>query len=104
MGASEMVTLLPKDPDRSAREVARSLQCGVIITYTFGWAWREGLVGAAIGIVAVPPFIDFRARQNSYGHDLRVTSLAAADALSAAAGFVMGKISRTPAAIIRGLA
>jgi len=47
---------------------------------------------------------DFRARQNSYGHDLRVTSLAAADALSAAAGFVMGKISRTLAAIIRGLA
>src|SRR5262245_883989 len=47
--------------------------------------------------------IDFRARQNSYGHDLRVTSLAAADALSAAAGLVIGKISRT-LAIIRGLA
>ena len=60
-------------------------------------------MGAAIGIAAVPSFIDFRAKQNSYGHDLRVTSLAAADALSAAAGLVIGKISRT-LAIIRGLA
>jgi F420-0:gamma-glutamyl ligase len=68
------------------------------------WAWQEGLVGAAIAIVAVSPFIDFRGKQDSYGHDLRVTSLATADALSAAAGLVMGKISRTRAAIIRGSA
>jgi coenzyme F420-0:L-glutamate ligase/coenzyme F420-1:gamma-L-glutamate ligase len=102
VGASETVTLLPKDPDRSAREIARSLGCGVIITDTFGRAWREGLVDAAIGIAYVPPFIDFRGKQDSYGHDLQVTLLAAADALSAAAGLVMGKTSRTPAALIRG--
>jgi coenzyme F420-0:L-glutamate ligase/coenzyme F420-1:gamma-L-glutamate ligase len=100
--ASETVTLLPKDPDRSARDIARSLGCGVIITDTFGRAWREGLLDAAIGIAGIPPFIDFRGKQDSYGHELHVTLLAAADALSAAAGLAMGKTSRTPAAVIRG--
>jgi coenzyme F420-0:L-glutamate ligase/coenzyme F420-1:gamma-L-glutamate ligase len=56
----EMVTLLPKDPDRSARQLAHSLGCGVIITDTFGRAWREGLVDVAIGMARVPPFVDFR--------------------------------------------
>jgi coenzyme F420-0:L-glutamate ligase/coenzyme F420-1:gamma-L-glutamate ligase len=96
------VTLLPEDPDRSAREIAQTLGCGAIVTDTFGRAWREGLVDVAIGIGSVPPFIDFRGRQDSYGHDLNVTLLAAVDALSAAAGLAMGKVSRTPAAIIRG--
>jgi coenzyme F420-0:L-glutamate ligase/coenzyme F420-1:gamma-L-glutamate ligase len=99
---NESVTLLPKDPDRSARELARILGCGVIVTDTFGRVWREGLVDAAIGIARVPAFIDLRGKQDSYGHPLRVTLLAAADSLAAAAGLAMGKTSRTPAALIRG--
>jgi coenzyme F420-0:L-glutamate ligase/coenzyme F420-1:gamma-L-glutamate ligase len=99
---SACVTLLPEDPDRSARGIARILGCGAIITDTFGRPWREGLVDFAIGIGGVPPFIDFRGRHDTYGHDLNVTLLAAADALSAAAGLAMGKVDRTPAAIIRG--
>jgi coenzyme F420-0:L-glutamate ligase/coenzyme F420-1:gamma-L-glutamate ligase len=102
VGAPETVTLLPKDPDRSAREIARSLGCGVLITDTFGRAWRDGLVDVAIGLAGVPPFIDFRGKKDSYGQDLHVTLLAAADALSAAAGLAMGKTSLTPAALIRG--
>jgi coenzyme F420-0:L-glutamate ligase / coenzyme F420-1:gamma-L-glutamate ligase len=98
------VTLLPEDPDRSARGIARILGCGAIITDTFGRPWREGLVDVTIGIGGVPPFIDFRGRQDSYGHDLNVTLIAAVDALSAAAGLVMGKVARTPAAVIRGFA
>lgn len=98
----ETVTLLPKDPDRSARDLARFLGCGVIITDTFGRAWREGLVDVAIGIGGVSPFIDFRGLKDTYGHDLHVTVLAAADALSAAAGLAMGKVAQTPAAVIRG--
>jgi coenzyme F420-0:L-glutamate ligase/coenzyme F420-1:gamma-L-glutamate ligase len=101
---SGCVTLLPEDPDRSARGIARILGCGAIITDTFGRPWREGLVDVAIGIGGVPPFIDFRGRQDSYGHSLNVTLLAAVDALSAAAGLAMGKIDRTPAAVIRGFA
>jgi coenzyme F420-0:L-glutamate ligase / coenzyme F420-1:gamma-L-glutamate ligase len=98
----DTVTVLPKDPDRSAREIASSLGCGVIVTDTFGRAWREGLVDVAIGFARVPPFIDFRGERDPGGHLLRVTLLAAADALAAAAGLVMGKTSRTPAAVIRG--
>ena len=99
---ADTVTLLPKDPDRSARDLARSLGCGVIITDTFGRAWREGLVDVTIGIAGVPPLMDFRGQVDSYGRPLHVTTLAAADALAAAAGLTMGKLSRTPAAIIRG--
>jgi coenzyme F420-0:L-glutamate ligase / coenzyme F420-1:gamma-L-glutamate ligase len=99
---NDCVTLLPEDPDRSARGIARILGCGTIVTDTFGRPWREGLVDVAIGIGGVPPFIDFRGRQDSYGHNLNVTLLAAVDALSAAAGLAMGKVAQTPAAIIRG--
>jgi coenzyme F420-0:L-glutamate ligase/coenzyme F420-1:gamma-L-glutamate ligase len=100
--APDTVTLLPKDPDRSARELARTLGCGIIITDTFGRVWREGLVDFAIGIARVPPFIDLRGQTDSFGHSLRVTLLAAADALAASAGLAMEKTARTPAAIIRG--
>ena len=99
---ADTVTLLPKDPDRSARSLATSLGCGVIITDTFGRVWRDGLVDSAIGLGRVPPFIDLRGTADAYGHRLRVTLLAAADALAAAAGLAMGKAARTPAALIRG--
>lgn len=98
----ETVTLLPKDPDRSARELAAFLGCGVIVTDTFGRVWREGLVDTAIGIARVPAFLDFRGTADTYGRPLRATVLASADALAATAGLVMGKTSRTPAAVIRG--
>jgi coenzyme F420-0:L-glutamate ligase/coenzyme F420-1:gamma-L-glutamate ligase len=96
------VSVLPKDPDRSARELARVLGCGIVITDTFGRVWREGLVDAAIGIARVPPFIDFRGMRDTHGYQLQATVLAAVDSLAAAAGLVMGKTSRTPAVLIRG--
>lgn len=98
----EAVTLLPRDPDRSARHLSHALGCGIIVTDTFGRAWREGLVDTAIGLARVPPFIDMRGTQDTYGHPLQATVLAAADALAAAAGLVMGKTAKTPAALIRG--
>jgi len=98
------VSVLPKDPDRSARELARVLGCGIVITDTFGRVWREGLVDTTIGIARVPPFIDFRGTRDTYGHPLQATVLAAVDSLAAAAGLVMGKTSRTPAVLIRGFA
>src|SRR5437773_4293707 len=58
--------------------------------------------GCGIGIGRVPAFLDFRGQTDPYGHRLRVTLLAAADALSAAAGLAMGKTAGTPAALIRG--
>jgi len=96
------VTLLPKDPDRSARSLSHALGCGIIVTDTFGRTWREGLVDVVIGIAGVPLFIDFRGQHDVYGLPLHATLLAAADSLAAAAGLVMGKTSKTPAALIRG--
>jgi coenzyme F420-0:L-glutamate ligase/coenzyme F420-1:gamma-L-glutamate ligase len=99
---NDAVTLLPENPDRSAEELAAVLDCGVILTDTFGRAWREGLLDTAIGVARVPVFMDFRGKDDTYGNPLRVTLLAAVDALAAAAGLVMGKTSMTPAALIRG--
>src|SRR5213594_2593425 len=95
------VTLLPKDADKSARTLAGNLGCGVIVTDTFGRVWRDGLVDSAIGLGRVPAYIDLRGTADAYGHRLRVTLLAAADALAAIAGLAMGKSARTPAALIR---
>jgi coenzyme F420-0:L-glutamate ligase/coenzyme F420-1:gamma-L-glutamate ligase len=96
------VTLLPKDPDRSARSLAHKLGCGVIITDTFGRPWREGLLDTAIGVARVPPLLDYRGKPDAYGHPMNVTVIAAVDALAAAAGLVMGKTENIPAALIRG--
>src|SRR5438034_10294797 len=64
---AESVTLLPKDPDHSARQLAELLGCGVIVTDTFGRVWREGLVDVAIGIARVPLFVDYRGQIDTYG-------------------------------------
>jgi coenzyme F420-0:L-glutamate ligase/coenzyme F420-1:gamma-L-glutamate ligase len=102
MEGAEMVSLLPKNPDLSARRLARDLGCGIIVTDTFGRVWREGLVDTAIGVAKVPVFVDFRGTTDSFGRPLQATLLAAADSLAATAGLVMGKTSRTPAVVIRG--
>jgi coenzyme F420-0:L-glutamate ligase / coenzyme F420-1:gamma-L-glutamate ligase len=96
------VTLLPKDPDRSARELAQQLECGIIVTDTFGRVWRDGLVDVAIGISRIPPLVDLRGRTDGHGNTLQMTVLASVDALAAAAGIAMGKTAGTPAAFIRG--
>lgn len=98
----DAVSLLPRDPDRSAQRLAHKLGCGVILTDTFGRPWREGLLDVAIGIARVPVFVDYRGQTDTEGYPLQATMLAAADALAAAAGLTMGKTSRTPAARIRG--
>jgi coenzyme F420-0:L-glutamate ligase/coenzyme F420-1:gamma-L-glutamate ligase len=98
----DSVTLLPRDPDRSARQLARQLECGVIITDTFGRTWRDGLLDVAIGVAGVPLFVDFRGTPDTKGYPLQATTLAAVDGLAAAAGLVMGKTENTPAALIRG--
>ena len=103
VGGGESVTLLPIDPDRSARRLATDLGCGVIVTDTFGRPWREGLLDVAIGVGRVPLFVDFRGTTDTRGYPLQVTNLAAVDALAAIAGLVMGKTAQTPAALIRGM-
>ncbi|MGH9604000.1 MAG: coenzyme F420-0:L-glutamate ligase [Terriglobales bacterium] len=100
--------LLPRDPDRSAEELRRALQertrldIPVIVTDSFGRPWREGLTEVAIGVAGMKPFRDYRGRRDAAGYKLRATLAAVADELAAVAGLAGGKLSRTPACIIRG--
>jgi len=100
--------LLPADPDRSARELHRAIKkklgilVPVLITDSFGRPWREGLSEAAIGIAGMKPFRDFRRQRDPHGYRLRASLEAVADELACMAGLVCGKLSRSPACIIRG--
>jgi coenzyme F420-0:L-glutamate ligase/coenzyme F420-1:gamma-L-glutamate ligase len=100
--------LLPKDPDRSARQLHRELKkrtglaIPVIITDSFGRPWREGLADYCIGIAGMKPLRDERGRRDPHGYKLQASIEAVADELAAAAGLVCGKLNRTPACIVRG--
>jgi coenzyme F420-0:L-glutamate ligase/coenzyme F420-1:gamma-L-glutamate ligase len=96
-------TILPSDPDGSARRLHASLGCGaVIITDTFGRPWREGLVDVAIGVSGLDALDDYRGRTDRLGRKLASTILATADQLAAAAGLVMRKEAGCPVVLIRG--
>src|SRR5580700_5519313 len=96
-------TILPNDPDASARRLRASLNCGaVIVTDTFGRPWREGLVDVAIGVAGLDPLEDLRGQTDRHGRKLSSTIVAVADQLAAAAGLVMRKAEGCPVALIRG--
>ena len=104
----DSVTLLPKNPDRSARRLATTLRkqtgkrIAVIISDTFGRPWRLGLTNVAIGAFGVPALVDLRGTRDRHRKLLRATVLAVADELAAAAGLLMGKSAGTPVVVIRG--
>lgn len=102
--ADELV-LLPVDPDASARALRAGLPASpaVVITDSFGRAWRHGQVDVAIGIAGLLPLEDWRGRTDARGMELRATWLAVADAVAAAAELVRVKDAGTPVAIVRGL-
>src|SRR5947209_12800960 len=106
------LTLLPADPDRSARELRTRLQqlagadsdfdLAIIISDTWGRPWRNGQVNMAIGVAGMDSIVDYRGQHDPYGYELQVSSIAVADELAGAAELVMGKIDRVPVALIRG--
>ena len=99
---------LPKDPDASARKIRAEIfektgkQLAVIISDTFGRAWRVGQTDLAIGVSGISPIQDWRGKQDADGRPLSKTCIAIADELACAADLVCGKAARIPAAIIRG--
>ncbi len=101
--------LLPKDPDRSAHVIRQKLErlsgarLGVIITDTFGRAWRTGLVDVAIGISGVASVLDLKGTPDAMGREMEVTEIAVADEIAAAADLAMGKATAIPVAVVRGL-
>ncbi len=108
-GAPDHVVLLPVDPDASAARLRGALRertgadVAVVVTDTFGRAWREGHVNVAIGMAGIPALLRYAGRFDPDGYELRVTEIALADEIAAAAELVMGKLDRTPVAILRGL-
>jgi coenzyme F420-0:L-glutamate ligase/coenzyme F420-1:gamma-L-glutamate ligase len=101
----ETLVLLPVDPDRSARELRASLpgRPAVVITDSFGRAWRQGQCEVAIGVAGLAPLQDWRGRPDTAGRELHATVIAIADEAAAAADLVRGKDSREPAVRLRGL-
>ena len=104
-----VAALLPRDPDRSARRIrdrlrdATGAEVGIIVSDTFGRAWRKGLVDVAIGCAGIAAVVDLRGSEDAKGHQLQVTEVAVADEIAAAAELVMGKADGVPVAIVRGL-
>jgi coenzyme F420-0:L-glutamate ligase/coenzyme F420-1:gamma-L-glutamate ligase len=107
--AADTAVLLPRDPDRSAQAIRSRLErssgarLGVIITDTFGRAWRRGLVDVAIGVAGVEAVLDLRGTPDATGRLMEVTEIAVADEIASAADLVMGKASAVPVAVVRGL-
>ena len=101
--------LLPRDPDASARTLQMRLSesfgvpVGLIVSDTFGRAWREGLVNVALGVAGLAPLVDYRGQRDANGKLLQATVIALADELASAAELAMGKSDRVPVVIIRGV-
>jgi coenzyme F420-0:L-glutamate ligase/coenzyme F420-1:gamma-L-glutamate ligase len=110
VGPEGNVCLLPEDPDRSAQAIraeigrATGADVAIIISDTFGRAWREGHTNVAVGIAGMLPFADYVGQTDSFGYELRVSTLAVADELAGAAELVQNKLDGVPVAIIRGYA
>ncbi|MGB8344683.1 MAG: coenzyme F420-0:L-glutamate ligase [Ktedonobacteraceae bacterium] len=114
VNGAQQLTLLPVDPDGSARALRHRLQeltsksgnidIAVIISDTWGRPWRTAQVNMAIGVAGMAPITDYRGQLDPYGYEMHASMIAVADELAAAAELVMGKIDRVPAAIIRGYA
>lgn len=107
--AEDWVLLLPENPDQSAQNLRLRLEeqyhcrLGVLIIDSHGRAWRLGTVGTTIGLSGLPGLVDLRGKPDLFEYQLRVTQVAAADELAAAASLVMGQASEgTPVVLARG--
>ncbi len=106
-GAHDRAILLPSNPDSSARAIRARLDGNpapaVVVTDSFGRAWRHGQVDVAIGLAGLQPLDDWRGRTDAEGSELQATWLAVADAIAAAADLARAKDSREPVVLIEGL-
>jgi coenzyme F420-0:L-glutamate ligase / coenzyme F420-1:gamma-L-glutamate ligase len=106
---SDTLVLLPVDPDASAAQLRVRLRdttgvdLGVIVSDSFGRAWRKGTTDVALGVAGVAPLLDLRGTKDSMGYELHSTEIAVADEIAGAAELVLGKTQGVPAAIVRGV-
>jgi coenzyme F420-0:L-glutamate ligase / coenzyme F420-1:gamma-L-glutamate ligase len=102
------LVLLPVDPDASAARLRARLreltgaEIAVIVSDSFGRAWRQGTTDVAIGCAGLEPLLDLHGERDATGYELHATVIAVADELAGAAELVRGKLNRVPAAVVRG--
>ena len=108
-GTEEIVALLPKDPDMSAKKIRNRIKeltgknVAVIITDTYGRPLRNGMINMAIGLSGINPFRDYRGKDDTFGYKFKVTVIAAADEIACAAELLTGQgKERIPVVIIKG--
>jgi len=105
----DTVVLLPLDPDASAQRLRDRIRelagtdVGVIVSDSFGRAWRRGTTDVALGVSGLAPLVDLEGHRDSAGYELHATEIAVADEIAGAAELVMGKTDGIPAAIVRGV-
>jgi coenzyme F420-0:L-glutamate ligase/coenzyme F420-1:gamma-L-glutamate ligase len=103
------LVLLPVEPDASAARIRDRLRAltgrtvGVLVTDSFGRAWRQGTTDVAIGAAGIEVLLDLRGVRDRVGYELHATTIAVADEIAGAAELVMGKVDGIPGAIVRGL-
>jgi len=103
------LVLLPLDPDASARRLRDGLRAltardvGVIVSDSFGRAWRQGTTDVALGVAGIEALRDLNGTRDAAGYTLHATQIAVADELAGAAELVLGKANATPVAVARGL-
>ena len=104
-----MLVLLPLDPDASAERLRARLRelagvgVGVVVSDSFGRAWRLGTTDVAIGTAGIRVLLDLQGSVDPAGYELHATQIAVADEIAAAAELAMRKLARVPAAVVRGL-
>ena len=107
-GSGSIVTLLPVDPDASARRIRAAIRertgvdLAVIVSDSFGRPWRWGIVDVAIGVSGIAPLDDLRGTPDADGRTMRSTVRAVADEIASATELALGKTARRPAALVRG--
>lgn len=104
----DIAALLPPDPDASAARLRDAIRerggvdVPVIISDSFGRAWRNGIINVAIGVSGLMPVLDYRGQRDQHGYLMSATVIAVADELASAAELAMGKVESCPVAVVRG--
>ena len=110
VGGGEVASLLPEDPDRSARAIRDAVRKrtgsspAVVISDSFGRPWRNGIVNVAIGAAGIEALVDLRGQPDAAGREMRATVIAVADELASAADLAGGKTDQRPVVVVRGYA
>jgi coenzyme F420-0:L-glutamate ligase/coenzyme F420-1:gamma-L-glutamate ligase len=108
VGGGEVASLLPIDPDASARTIREALRTrlgaapAVIISDSFGRPWRNGIVNVAVGSAGLEPLLDLRGTPDAAGREMAATVIAVADELASAADLAGGKVAQRPVVLVRG--